>query len=304
LKISRTFHAAREIVFKAWSSPDHVKHWFCPAQFTAPEARVEMRVGGPFEVCMRAPDGTEHWTRGAFAEVVPFERLVLDLHAEDANGHRLFGAWTEVTFAEVLGGTRMDVVQSYSFADAGRAAPMIAGAPAGWSQTLDRLEVEISRMRGGGGLKRSVVHATFSVERTYEAPLERVFRALSDETAKSKWFSGEAGRWQMIERRMDFRVGGRERLKGRWDRGVVSTFDAIYHDIVPNERIVYTYDMHLDEAKISVSLATIQLRAENANRTALKITEQGAFLDGYDDAGSRERGTGLLLDRLGASLAN
>lgn len=101
---------------------------------------------------------------------------------------------------------------------------------------------------------------------------------------------------------MDVRVGGTERLKGRWEGGLVSTFDATYHDVVANERLVYSYVMHLDDRKISVSLATLQLAADGA-RTTLKVSEQGAFLDGYDDNGSRERGTGLLLDALGASLA-
>ena len=59
--------------------------------------------------------------------------------------------------------------------------------------------------------------------------------------------------------------------------------------------------MHLDEKKISVSLATMEL-VSDAGKTTLKVTEQGAFLDGYDDAGSREHGTGFLLDALGASL--
>ena len=65
--------------------------------------------------------------------------------------------------------------------------------------------------------------------------------------------------------------------------------------------IVYAYVMHLDDRKISVSLATMQLKAEGGKAT-LKVSEQGAFLDGYDDAGSREHGTGYLLDALGASL--
>ena len=150
---------------------------------------------------------------------------------------------------------------------------------------------------------RSVVHAVFTLERTYDAPVERVYRALSDEAAKAKWFGGSDGQWRQIERSMDFRVGGRERVKGRWESGVVSTFDAVYHDIVPNERIVYTYEMQLDEKKISVSLATMQIKPAGPGRTTLKVTEQGAFLDGYDDAGSRERGTAFLLDKLGASLA-
>ena len=126
--------------------------------------------------------------------------------------------------------------------------------------------------------------------------------ALTDEAAKQKWFGGTPGRWQPLERHMDVRVGGRERVKGRWEGGVTSTFDAIYHDVVPHERIVYTYEMHLDDKRISVSLATLQLKPAGPGRTTLMVTEQGAFLDGYDDAGSREHGTGILLDQLGSSL--
>ncbi|MGH7154770.1 MAG: SRPBCC domain-containing protein [Acetobacteraceae bacterium] len=83
---------------------------------------------------------------------------------------------------------------------------------------------------------------------------------------------------------------------------LTSTFDAIYHDVIPNERLVYSYEMHLDDRKISVSLATMQLRAERKG-TRLLIDEQGAFFDGFDDAGAREQGTGELLDALGRSLS-
>lgn len=303
LKICRTFHVPRAVVFKAWSSADHIRRWFCPANCTVPEARVEMRVGGVFEARMVGPEGIDHRIRGSFVEVSPHDRLVIDLHVSDERGRALMRAWTEVNFDEVVGGTRMEVLQTYTFADPSKAAAMVAGASQGWSETLDKLAAELGRMQGADTGARSVVHAVFTVERTYHAPAERVFRAFADETAKSKWFSGEAGRWNELERRMDFRVGGRERLKGRWDGGIVSTFDAVYHDIVQNERIIYTYEMHLDERKISVSLATLQLSSAGEGQTKLTITEQGAFLDGYDDGGSREHGTGHLLDRLGASLA-
>jgi uncharacterized protein YndB with AHSA1/START domain len=105
----------------------------------------------------------------------------------------------------------------------------------------------------------------------------------------------------VLEREMDVRPGGHERVMGRWASGVVTTFDAVYFDVVPNRRLVYCYELRKDERKISVSLATIELAPAGAG-TRLRITEQGAFLDGYDDAGAREHGTGLLLDRLGASL--
>jgi uncharacterized protein YndB with AHSA1/START domain len=192
-------------------------------------------------------------------------------------------------------------MQTYTIIDPS-IAWMVAGAPEGWRSTLDKLERELVRMQGGSETGvRSVVHATFELQRTYDVPVFQVWRALTDEAAKQKWLGGPPGRWELLERRMDVRAGGSERLKGRWEGGVVSTFDATYHDVIPNERLVYSYEMHLNEKKISVSLATMQLKA-GAGKTTLIVTEQGAFLDGYDDAGSREQGTGHLLDALGRSL--
>ncbi len=153
----------------------------------------------------------------------------------------------------------------------------------------------------GGTPARSVAHGTFHLSRHYAAPVERVWTALTDMAAKQKWFVGPPGAWELLERRMDVREGGRELAKGRFSNGMVSTFEALYHDVVRNERLVYSYVMHLDDRKISVSLATIQLAPEKGG-TTFTITEQGAFLDGYDDAGSRERGSAGLLDALGASL--
>jgi uncharacterized protein YndB with AHSA1/START domain len=302
VNVSRLLHAPREAVFSAWTSAEHVKRWFAPTGYTVPEAKVDARAGGTFEVMMRAPDGAVHWVRGVFVEVAPNERLELDLIVYDDKRNPLFRAMTEVLFADALGGTRLEVTQGYLVLDP-KAAWMVEGAPQGWSQTLDKLSAEVARMWLEGAAERNVVHAIFSLERTYDAPVERVYQALSDEAAKAKWFGGEEGQWRPIERSMDFRVGGRERVSGQWDGGIVSTFDAIYHDIVPNERIVYAYEMWLNERKISVSLATMQIKSAGPGRATLKVTEQGAFLDGYDDGGSRERGTGFLLDKLGASLA-
>jgi uncharacterized protein YndB with AHSA1/START domain len=301
LRVSRVFSASRETLFKAWSSADHVKRWFCPNGYSVPEAKVEMRVGGAFEVCMRSPEGFDHWTRGTFTEVAAPERLTIDHHVIDpCGGGPLFSAVTHVKFGVASAGTLMEVVQTYSFPNSAQAEQMLKGAPEGWRQTLDKLEAEVSRLQGNGGV-RSVVHGAFHLERTYDATAEQVYKALSDEAAKGRWFYGPDG-WRLIERTMDFRVGGRERVKGGFEGGVTTTFDATYHDIVPRERIVYTYEMHLDERKISVSLATLEIEPAGAGRTKLKVCEQGAFLDDYDDAGKREHGTGDLLDKLGASL--
>ena len=148
--------------------------------------------------------------------------------------------------------------------------------------------------------ERSAIHGTFAIERVYDASPARVFKAWSDPTAKARWFVGPS-EWQLVDRAIDFKVGGKEHLSGRFPTGRVSTFDGYYHDIVPDQRIVYSYDMRLNQTHISVSLATVELKAEGSG-TRLTFTEQAVFLDGYDDGGGRERGTRVLLDQLGAEL--
>src|SRR4051812_44662912 len=73
---------------------------------------------------------------------------------------------------------------------------------------------------------------------------------------KAKWFAG-SGEWKQGKRSMDFRVGGKEHLSGGRAGHPPHVFDATYQDIVPNERIIYTYEMHIGPNRISVSLATI-----------------------------------------------
>lgn len=145
-------------------------------------------------------------------------------------------------------------------------------------------------------------HGSFTIERTYDAPVAMVFNAWADSEAKQRWFATPVECTDVI-REHNFRVGGRDRYKATWPNGRTSDFNCEYRDIVPGQRIVYVYDMHINGKMISVSLATVQfLKAGKGTR--LIVTEQGAFLDGYDDAGAREHGTGILMDQLGRALAS
>jgi uncharacterized protein YndB with AHSA1/START domain len=148
--------------------------------------------------------------------------------------------------------------------------------------------------------QRSVEHATFVIERTYAASPDRVFDAWADPEAKARWFGGPA-EWTRTEHKLDFRVGGREVNRVASADGPVYTYEALYQDIVANERIIYGYDMYLDDRRISVSLATVELEPYDAG-TRLIFTEQDVFLDGADSVDQREQGSGTLLDALGAEL--
>jgi uncharacterized protein YndB with AHSA1/START domain len=148
--------------------------------------------------------------------------------------------------------------------------------------------------------KRSTVHDTFVIDRTFAFKRDFVYAAWTSAEAKSRWFVGPSG-WELQLRELDFRVGGHERLKGGRPNGTTSLFDARYYEIVPNERIVYVYEMHTNDVRTSVSLATIEFK-EREQGTGLVITEQGVFLDGHDDARRREEGTQVLIGQLEQAL--
>ena len=150
--------------------------------------------------------------------------------------------------------------------------------------------------------ERSVTHATFVIQRTFDAAPARVFAAFASRDAKNRWFTGpDDEAWQNSGLELDFRVGGRERISGSLPGGTVHTYEALYRDIVANERIVSTYEMYQDEVRTSVSVATTELRPAGTG-TTLVYTEQGAFLDGYDNAADREHGTRELFNSLDLSL--
>jgi len=147
---------------------------------------------------------------------------------------------------------------------------------------------------------RSVTHTTFVIERTYPVSPRAVFAAFAEPALKERWFRMPPD-WVGTEHTLDLRVGGRESNRGGPAGGPVHLFDARYQDIVENERIVYAYDLYIDEQRVSVSLATIELAGVGSG-TRMTFTEQGAFLDGLEDPAEREHGTNLMVDALGAAL--
>ncbi len=145
---------------------------------------------------------------------------------------------------------------------------------------------------------RSIVHAMFTVERSWQHPPAKVFAAWSNPAHKRQWFGApEEGNAEHI---FEFREGGREYSASEMG-GDLYAFDVTYTDIVPDNRIVYTYQMSKNGARMSVSLATIELFAIPGG-TRMVVREDGAFLDGLDTVDQREAGTTYLIDQLGAWL--
>jgi uncharacterized protein YndB with AHSA1/START domain len=143
----------------------------------------------------------------------------------------------------------------------------------------------------------TVTNATFTIERVLKASPARVFAAYATLEAKSYWFKAPSD-IETLNRDFDFRVGGKERFHARWPSGMTTDFQATYHDIVENERIILVYDMFRNDTKLSVSLQTIEFKAEGSN-TRLIHTEQGSYLTGGTEAvEGRQHGTGWHVDNL------
>ncbi len=143
---------------------------------------------------------------------------------------------------------------------------------------------------------RSVVHATFTLERTYPVPPERVFQAWADPELKARWFAGNPEQYQL-----DFRPGGVERNHAL-HAGKHITWESLYREIVTDERIVYTSVLSENDSVATVSLTSVELVPEG-EETRLTLVEAGAYLDGREQPEWREEGTASWLDALGRHLS-
>lgn len=149
---------------------------------------------------------------------------------------------------------------------------------------------------------------SFVIERRYNAAPQKVFAAWADPVAKRAWFAEGEG-WEIKSYELDFREGGTERSTFRHLSGV-ETFgeqtwfgnETMFNEIVPNQRIIFTYSMDRNGVRFSVSLASVELSPMEKG-TRMVFTEHGAFFDGADGAKMREAGWQELLQKLDEHLA-
>jgi uncharacterized protein YndB with AHSA1/START domain len=151
-------------------------------------------------------------------------------------------------------------------------------------------------------MTQPAIHKSFTIERSYPTSAERVFRALSDPEKKRRWFAEGEG-FVVDSYTLDFKVGGFERCRFRYGAdGPPMTTDAVYLDIVKNERVVFAYSMTVGGEPISSSLGTMELSAASGG-TLLSFTEHTVFLDGKDGSAGRREGSIGLLEALAQELA-
>ncbi|MCC6207052.1 MAG: SRPBCC domain-containing protein [Gammaproteobacteria bacterium] len=140
--IERVFDAPLELVWEAWTDPEHVRQWWGPQGFHNESCAADLREGGVFRLAMRAPDGNVYPCVGTFREIVPFERIVYE--GEAADGHPCGAgipphATVTVRFAEEHGKTRLTLHTRFASAKHKLAAAE-ARFVVSWKEALERLD--------------------------------------------------------------------------------------------------------------------------------------------------------------------
>jgi len=141
-----------------------------------------------------------------------------------------------------------------------------------------------------------VTHSTFTLERRYPVPVQRVFEAWATPEARRRWMA------QGAEHSQDFVVGGLETVKGVDGEGRALTYEARYADIATNERILTTSTLRTGDQLSTVSVTSVEFRADGAG-TRVVVTEHGMYLPGQEQPEWREQGTAQQLDTLAAEFA-
>jgi uncharacterized protein YndB with AHSA1/START domain len=128
--LTRVFDAPRELMWKLWTEPEHIRKWWGPKGFTLPGLEMDFRPGGTYRFVMRGPDGQDNPFHGVYRDIVRNERIVFTAILDNLPGHELV---TTVTFADEGGKTKLTVRQTTPPGVPG------LGQSQGWSETLERL---------------------------------------------------------------------------------------------------------------------------------------------------------------------
>jgi uncharacterized protein YndB with AHSA1/START domain len=248
LVITRVFDAPRELVWRAWTEPEHLMQWWGPRGFTSPECKIDLRVGGKYLACMRSVDGQEFWSTGVYSEIVPPERLVFSDSFADKDGyvvpasHYGFGddfpleLQITVTLEETDGKTKMTL--RHAGFPAGQMREM---AGPGWNESFDKLAESVtlsSKRKTTFIVRREELKVV--MERTFDAPRDLVWKVFTDPQSIPEWW-GPKNLTTTVEK-MDVKPGGAWRFVQRDPEGNQFAFNGVYKEIDPPRFLSRTFN--------------------------------------------------------------
>jgi uncharacterized protein YndB with AHSA1/START domain len=249
LVISREFDAPRELVWEAMTDPAQVVQWWGPRGFTTTIQEMDVRPGGVWEHIMHGPDGTDYPNKSIFSVVEKPARIVYTHGGARKGGpEAAFEAtWTFEALDENK--TRATIRMVFPSAEARETVIREYGAVEGGHQTLGRLA--------------EMLDATpLVLERTFDAPIETVWKAISETGQMKHWyfeienFAAEPGR------EFHFDVE---------HEGMTYCHRCKVTEVIPGKKLAYTWRYAGHEGD---SLVTFELFPAGS-KTKLKLTHEG-----------------------------
>ena len=295
---TRIFDAPRHIVFKAWSDPDIIKHWWGPSGFTNTFNTFDFKPEGRWEFTMHAAKGASYPNLSIFREIHPNEKIVLDHIPKHT--FRL-----TITFEDFEGKTKLVFHQKFDDAtDFHQIKNFVAGAN---EQNLDRLEVQVAKL---------LLNDKPLVSRTFNASRELVFKTFTEAEHLAKWW-GPAG-FDLTVKELNLQVNGFFHYKMQSEQGYEMWGKMEYFEInEPHELVLLSSfadaDGNIIDAPFPDPWPTYILNVwkfteEEAGKTNISIfsapfkassIQKQTFIDGIP---SMENGFGGTFDKLGKYL--
>jgi uncharacterized protein YndB with AHSA1/START domain len=303
LVATRVFDAPRALVFKLWTTPEHLGKWWGPRGFTTTTYAMDFRPGGAWRYCMHGPDGTDYQNRVTFTEIVEGERIAFRHGGSDdvePVGHESIA-----TFEDLDGKTKVTMRLIFPTAEQRELIVKKYGAAEGLVQTIDRL-AEVATERAGTRTNALTVSLPsdleFRLTRTFDAPRALVWEAMTRPEHLARWWGPRGSTVEHLA--MDFRPGGAWRFVLRTPDGKESPFKGVYREIVPPERVVQTFIYDVDVIRDFEAVETLTL-TEHRGKTTIAVTvrhQTPESRDGHLYSGM-EAGAGQSYDRLAELLA-
>ncbi|MEW6055495.1 MAG: SRPBCC family protein [Bdellovibrionota bacterium] len=268
LYITRIYDAPVKMVWEAWTDPKQVAQWWGPRGFTLTTHSKDLRPGGHWAYTMHGPDGTDYPNKTVYFEVEKYSRLVYD-HGGNDDRPPLFRV--TVTFNEIKGKTKMEMTMTLPSAEAATEAKKFI-KKAGGDSTWDRLAEYLAQESSGND--------PFVINRSFDAPLETVYKMWTDPKHLSQWLSPTGFTMGFI--RADIKTGGETFYSMTNGKDVTMYGRARYLEITPPHRLVYTQQFCDEHEKVSrhplastwpeTMHTTVVFEAEDPTKTRVTVT--------------------------------
>src|SRR6478735_2420423 len=225
--MSRVFHAPRDLVWRAWTEPQHVARWWGPRGFRTETKQMDFRVGSAWQHVMVGPDGARYPNKSIFKDIVPQERVVYSHGGgrEDGPGATFTATWT----FEVVDAGRTRLTGRLTFPDAA-ARDFVAkefGAIEGGQQTLERLSEYLPGLQG----------PPFVISREFNVSRETMWKVWTESGHFGRWFGPKGV--NVTLKKFDPRPDGMTHYSMTLPDGKKIWGRAVYREVVAPSRLVW-----------------------------------------------------------------